>query len=32
VSAMENVIGRHGFTLLSRNSTRIWRADVYARS
>jgi hypothetical protein len=32
VSAMENVIRRERFTLLNRQSTRTWRADVYARS
>ncbi len=32
VSAMEDVIRRERFKLLDRRSTRMWRADVYARS
>jgi magnesium-protoporphyrin O-methyltransferase len=32
VSAMERVIHRSGFRRLSRSGTRIWCADVYARS
>ena len=32
VAAMEDVVRREGFTLVSRKSTRTWRADVYARS